>query len=445
VSIRPATIAEGDTSLTDATLSVQLSQPSGKPVSVAYATADGQAVSPDDYRSTSGTLVFEPGQQQAVVHVPVRGDTAVEPDESFSVSLSQPENATLGDASANVTIRDDDPLALSVSSPTVKEGDTGTTPATFTVRLDPSPPTGTTVSVDYRVVGVTADVPGDVAPAAGTIVFQPGDTEKQVTAEVQGDRNVEPDEAFSLALSNVVATGGRTVLPARSTVATIEDDDVGATPDTIAPATTAVGDPAANSAGWNDGDVTVTLTSVDEGGSGVKQIAYRLAGAQTGGQTVAGSQASVKITAEGTTTLTYFATDVAGNVEAEKTLVVRIDRSPPAVSCSADPSVLWPPSHQLVPVKVTLHVQDNGAGTVALTLSSVTSNEPDDAPGLGDGNTTGDIQGFVLGTNDTAGFLRAERDGTGTGRVYTLTYSGTDHAGNVRTCTTTVSVPHDRT
>ena len=75
VGIQPATVAEGDTSLTDATLSVQLSQPSGKQVAVAYATADGDAASPDDYQATSGTLVFQPGQQQAVVHVAVRGDT----------------------------------------------------------------------------------------------------------------------------------------------------------------------------------------------------------------------------------------------------------------------------------------------------------------------------------------------------------------------------------
>jgi len=53
-------------------------------------------------------------------------------------------------------------------------------------------------------------------------------------------------------------------------------------------------------------------------------------------------------------------------------------------------------------------------------------------------------QGFDLGTTDTAGFVRAERAGTGTGRVYTPTYVARDHAGNERTCTTTVTVPHDR-
>jgi hypothetical protein len=254
---------------------------------------------------------------------------------------------------------------------------------------------------------------------------------------VQGDRASEPDEAFRLALTNVVATGGRLVLPARTTVATILDDDTGAAADTTPPTTTAGADPAPNASGWNSGDVTVTLAATDEaGGSGVKQIAYALAGAQTGGATVAGAQTTVKVTAEGTTTLTYFATDQAGNVETTKTLVVRIDRSAPSVSCTADPGVLWPPNHKLVAVAVS--------GAAGLTLTSVASNEPDDAPGGGDGNTTGDIQGFDVGTSDTSGFLRAERDGNGPGRVYTLTYAGQDAAGNDRGCTATVTVPHDQ-
>jgi hypothetical protein len=68
----------------------------------------------------------------------------------------------------------------------------------------------------------------------------------------------------------------------------------------------------------------------------------------------------------------------------------------------------------------------------------VTSNEPDD--GLGDGDTANDIQGWQLGTADTAGFLRAERSALGSGRVYTLTYEGADVAGNRARCSATVVV-----
>src|SRR5262249_58661336 len=102
---------------------------------------------------------------------------------------------------------------------------------------------------------------------------------------------------------------------------------------------------------------------------------------------------------------------------------------------------VWPAAHGRVPITVTVKATDSRSGAGAVTLASVTSNEPDDAPGKGDGTTTGDIAGFTLGTADTSGQLRAERADSGHGRTYTLTYSGRDAAGNQRTCTTTVTVP----
>jgi alpha-tubulin suppressor-like RCC1 family protein len=444
VAVLATAVGEGDTSLTDGKVKVRLSEPSGKPVAVAFATIDGSAHSPADYAPAHGRLAFAPGEVEAIVHVAVRGDDAVEPDEALSVALSAPENATLGTAAAALTIEDDDPLALSVTSPSVPEGDSGTTPATFTVALDAAPPAGTTVAADYQVTGVTANVPGDVTGASGTLTFAPGETQKQVTVNVKGDTEEEGDEAFRLALANLTATGDRVVLRGESTVATIVDDDE-AEPeppaDTVAPQTTATAAPAPNAAGWHRQNVTVNLAATDAG-SGVKEITYRLTGAQTlGPKTVAGASAAVAITAEGATTVTYSAKDNAGNVEAQKTLVVRIDKTAPTVTCSAKPSTLWPVDHRLVPITVTVKVQDSRSGQAGFTLTGATSNEPDDAPGNGDGATVGDIRGFDLGTADIAGQLRAERAGSGGGRVYTLTYVGTDAAGNQRTCTTKVTVP----
>jgi uncharacterized protein len=70
-----------------------------------------------------------------------------------------------------------------------------------------------------------------------------------------------------------------------------------------------------------------------------------------------------------------------------------------------------------------------------VTLVSVTSNEPDD--GLGDGDTPNDI---VI-VDDTHILLRAERSGTGSGRIYTLTWEAMDACGNTTQFSTTVSVP----
>jgi hypothetical protein len=288
---------------------------------------------------------------------------------------------------------------------------------------------------------VTANVPDDVAAASGTLVFAAGEGTKQVTVDVQGDLAVEPDEAFRLVLADPIASDGRAVLAGEGTLATIVNDDASEPTDTVPPITNAVAAPPPNDAGWNREDVTVTLTATDEG-TGVEQIAYRLTGAQTGEDTVIGAQATVQVTADGITTVHYRATDKAGNVETERTLVVRIDRTAPAVSCTVSPSELWPPNHELIPVTVTVEVADGAAGSDGFTLAAVASNEPDD--GTGDGATSPDIQGFDVGTSDTAGLLRAERNGNGSGRVYTLTYVGRDRASNQRTCTVTVTVPHDR-
>jgi predicted extracellular nuclease len=103
--------------------------------------------------------------------------------------------------------------------------------------------------------------------------------------------------------------------------------------DTTAPTTSAAASPAPNGAGWNSSPVTVSLSALDDPlGVGVRSVTYALAGAQTGSATVSGAAASVNVSAEGTTTVTYSATDKAGNTEAPRTLTLRIDATPPTVT-----------------------------------------------------------------------------------------------------------------
>ncbi|HZM70796.1 MAG TPA: hypothetical protein VFB95_10580, partial [Candidatus Cryosericum sp.] len=79
--------------------------------------------------------------------------------------------------------------------------------------------------------------------------------------------------------------------------------------------------------------------------------------------------------------------------------------------------------------------------SVSVALVGVESSEPDDAAGMGDGATTGDIQGAEVGTADEAVLLRAERDARGRGRTYELIYRATDAAGNAAPAMGTVTVP----
>jgi hypothetical protein len=111
------------------------------------------------------------------------------------------------------------------------------------------------------------------------------------------------------------------------------------------------------------------------------------------------------------------------------------DTAPPTVTCSASPHVLWPPNNKLVAVSTTVSVTDSGSGPAGFSLVSVSSNE---------GDAASESQGWTAGTPDTSGFLQAARLGSGSGRVYTLTYEGSDQAGNTATCSATVLVPHDQ-
>jgi hypothetical protein len=88
--------------------------------------------------------------------------------------------------------------------------------------------------------------------------------------------------------------------------------------------------------------VVATLTATDL--TGVQSVTYSLSGAQTGGATVPGANAAITITASGTTTITYYATDLAGQVEPSKQVLVRIDKGAPTVAITGTPTVLGIPN-----------------------------------------------------------------------------------------------------
>ncbi|MBI4169230.1 MAG: choice-of-anchor D domain-containing protein, partial [Acidobacteria bacterium] len=137
-------------------------------------------------------------------------------------------------------------------------------------------------------------------------------------------------------------------------------------------------------------------------------------------------------------------TDSQGESGASGTVVIAVrDRAPPTLSLAADPAILWPPDHALLPVRVGWLASDLCDPTPRVTLLSATSSEPDDALGSGDGHTTGDIADARAGTPDEVLTLRAERSASGPGRVYTLTYRATDASGNSREAQGRVTVPHD--
>ena len=108
LSIADATVVEGET----ARFAVGLSRASEQTVTVSYRTAGGTAAAGRDFDAASGTLTFGPRTTQQVIAVPTREDKLDEPDETFLVTLSNPNGATIQDGTATGTIADDDVRSL---------------------------------------------------------------------------------------------------------------------------------------------------------------------------------------------------------------------------------------------------------------------------------------------------------------------------------------------
>jgi hypothetical protein len=199
VSIRDASVTEGNAGTVNATFLVTLSRATNVDVTVHYATADVTAVAGSDYTAASGDLIIPAGQTTGTITLPVLGDRLGEPDETFFVNLSGATNATIADGQGVGTIADDEPR-ISITDFTKAEGKRNrTTLFTFTVTLTVAYDQPVTVS--YRTADGTAMTgDDDYVAQTGTLTFKPGETTKTITIEVKGDSKREADEYFFLDL-----------------------------------------------------------------------------------------------------------------------------------------------------------------------------------------------------------------------------------------------------
>jgi hypothetical protein len=192
-------LLEGNAGTQNAVVMVSLSSPSTKTVTVNYSTANETASAGSDYQAVSGKLTFARGETSKSILIPVIGDSLGEANETFSVELRNADRATIADRRGVVTLMDDDThISISDLSPT--EGNSGTTPFTFTVSL--SGASGATVTVNYATVNGTAAAGSDYQANSGSLTFDPGQTSRTVTVLVNGDRLGEANETFSVNLSS---------------------------------------------------------------------------------------------------------------------------------------------------------------------------------------------------------------------------------------------------
>jgi hypothetical protein len=162
---------------------------------------------------------------------------------------------------------------------------------------------------------------------------------------------------------------------------------------------------------------------------------------------------------EGATLVTLTVIDVEGATEIDDVLITVQDTTAPVAEVITDVTVLWPPNHSMRTIGICLSVSDNCANPEDLLVSgAASSSEPDD--GAGDGNTTGDVDGFDgftqpvpiedLEYDAESGCyfgvisLRAERAGNGPGRVYSIVFDVVDPEGNGTTASCEVVVPKNK-
>ena len=234
LSIDDPSVAEGDggTSLLVFTVTSTAEVDGGFTIDY-YTQDDTASIADGDYVSMTGTVAFTGAAgEQRTISIPVTGDTKVEADERVTCQLRNPSlvAVTVPDGTGHGTLLNDDTAALTTSTVSQAEGDSGTSIFTFTVTLDADVAGG--VTVPYATADGTASAAGgDYVSASGSLSFAgtAGET-RTLDVTVEGDSLVEADESFTVGLGmpsnpSVTASGGTgTILNDDS--ATIAIDDV---------------------------------------------------------------------------------------------------------------------------------------------------------------------------------------------------------------------------
>jgi hypothetical protein len=200
--------------------------------------------------------------------------------------------------------------------------------------------------------------------------------------------------------------------------------------ETIPPVTTIDIQPPANAAGWHNKDVTITITATDnESGSGVQEIYYEFPYISAQSQRVIGAEAVISFSNEGVNMLRYVAYDNERNSSGQQVTELHIDKTPPTVTLTAEPSILWPSNNTMVEVTINGEAKDKLSGIASVTFKVI--------------DEYGKVQPVIRGFGSTIKLEASRKEDDSDGRTYTITATAEDKAGNIATATATVTVPHD--
>jgi Ca2+-binding RTX toxin-like protein len=371
IATTTATMAEGNSASTAINFTISLNKVSTTAQTVNWTVAGtgSNAATANDFASPlTGTATIAAGQTSAVVKVLVAGDTTVEADETFAVTLSAPSTGvTLGTASATATIRNDDiapvlpVVSIATTTATMAEGNSASTAINFTISLNKVSTTAQTVNWTVAGTGSKAATANDFASAlTGTATIAAGQTSAVVKVLVAGDTTVEADETFAVTLS-APSTG--VTLGTASATATIRNDDIAPVLPVVSIATTTATMAEGNSASTainftislNKVSTTAQTVNWTVAGTGSNAAtANDFASPLTGTATIAAGQTSavVKVLVAGDTT-----------VEADETFAVTLSAPSTGVTLGTASATATIRNDDIAPVVPT----DDYAGSTATT------------------------------------------------------------------------------
>ena len=312
LSIGDVSITEGNSGTKLATFNVALSAASSTNVSYSIATANGTATAGSDYvASTLAGQIIPAGQTSKTFSITLNGDTAIEPNETFAVNVSNVVGATVTDGQALGTIVNDDNVSLSIADVAIAEGNSSTKLATFTVLL--SAASSSPVSYSIATANGTALAGSDYAASSlSGLTIPAGQTSRTFSVTLNGDTAVESNETFTVNVSNVV---GATVADGQAIGTIVNDDTLSLS---IADVSVTEG---------NSGTKLATFT-VMLSGTSPNAVSYSIAtanGTALSGSDYLASSLAGQIIAAGQTTRTFSVT-IMGDaaVETNETFAVNI-------------------------------------------------------------------------------------------------------------------------
>lgn len=377
-------------------------------------------LTPDEAAELNNPPLANAGLDQTseTTSVSLDGSLSSDPDENLLI-YSWSEGGNVIATGVNPTINlTDGPHTITL---TVSDGELSDTDELIVEVVTNTPPTadaGEDQSIDCVVGSTDVTLSGLGSDADGDdLTYSWSDGSSVLSTEASFTKNLGGgNHSFTLTVSDGAESASDDV---SVTVNLDETDPVLTLPDNFT---------MSNDPGLCGAEVAFSITATDE----------------CSGVTIVSDPESGSFLNIGTTVVNVTATDAAGNVASSSFDITVEDTEAPTLVAVADPTRMWPPNHKYRSFDVSdfiASVSDNCTDleSSSVMITHVTSDEVEDVGGGGDGNTHDDMS-FNNGGLD----LRAERQGGGNGRVYTVYLEVSDEAGNSNTASYQVHVPHSK-